>query len=49
MYRPDQYLAVVVGIMFVVGILLAAFRARQRSRNKQRHGTGMARRHHAGQ
>jgi hypothetical protein len=31
MYRPDQYLAVIVGLMFLFGIALIVHTARQRS------------------
>jgi prolipoprotein diacylglyceryltransferase len=36
MYRPDQYLAVVVGLMFVAGILVAIYSARRRARLRMR-------------
>ena len=36
MYRPDQYLAIVVGLMFLLGIALIIYLARQRSQMRQR-------------
>lgn len=36
MYRPDQYLAIVVGLMFLFGIALIIYSARQRSQMRQR-------------
>lgn len=36
MYRPDQYLAVVVGLMFLFGIVLIIRSARQRSTMRRR-------------
>jgi hypothetical protein len=48
MYRPDQYLAVVVGLMFLGGLLLTVLRVRQRSKiRKQERGTGPAHRNSA--
>ena len=35
MYRPDQYLAVILGVMFLVGVVLFIQRARQRSKTRQ--------------
>ncbi len=36
MYGPDQYLAIVVGVMFVAGILILIYSARRRSRLRMR-------------
>jgi hypothetical protein len=36
MYRPDQYLAIIVGFMFLFGIALIVSSARQRSQMRQR-------------
>jgi hypothetical protein len=36
MYRPDQYLAVIVGLMFLFGIALIVHSARQRSQVRRR-------------
>jgi hypothetical protein len=36
MYRPDQYLAIIVGLMFVFGIAWIIYSARQRSQTRQR-------------
>jgi hypothetical protein len=35
MYQPDQYLAVVVGLMFLGGLLLIVLRTRQRSKTRR--------------
>ena len=45
MYRPDQYLAVVVGLMFLAGIVRLLYSLRQRSRTRQLNDTRPTRRH----
>lgn len=36
MHTPDQYLAVVVGLMFLAGIVATIYSARRRSRLRMR-------------
>ena len=36
MYRPDQYLAVIVGVMFILGVVLIFRVAQQRSKVRER-------------
>lgn len=38
MYRPDQYLAIVVGLMFAAGVLSAVLWFRERLKQRRRLG-----------